>query len=526
VEARAFDVAIVGAGPNGLTAGAYLARAGARVVLLEKRFERGGTFATDDYSTPFQYNLAQFELPFGRETPPFRDLDLGEQGVRFVEPELPFAARVEPRGEELVVGRGGRGLGAEVERMLDATSNAVAPLLYAPPKGDGALETGGEHRGAAEALARTTPRELAGHVADPRAAVILRYACGLAGFLDADSPLGLIGAFAVARLFQPTVVVGGTKNLANGLFRAAASAGARGLVDTEIVDVRRGQAGYFLRTADQREISARTVISTLEPRSTFVGILDSELVPTELQDVGREWRSEPTGPFTAHYGIKGHPPGPVAEGGDALVRIFGFAAPADVEAHFESALAGELAARPAGHLTVVTAHDPLQASPGPFGPLHTLRAQTIVPFEHPHGAWDAHRRGYRHDCWDTLVAHFRRLEDAQPLFQFCDTPLDIERRFGTTRRGSVRQGALSPEQTLRRRPHPSCSTGRTPIDGFYLGGGAVHPGVPGTLGGGYNVAAAVAEDLGLERWWPEAGGGVATDRPPDGAGPADRADLA
>jgi phytoene dehydrogenase-like protein len=365
-----------------------------------------------------------------------------------------------------------------------------------------------------------TPRALSGRVDDPRAAVILRYACGLVGFLDGDAPLGLIGAFAVARLFEPTVVVGGTKNLANGLFRVAASAGARGLVDTEIVAVRRVEGGYSLRAVDQREISARTVISTLDPSSTFLGLLDAELVPAELQGAAREWKVEPTGQFTAHYGIKGRPPDPAAEGADALVRIFGFAGPADVEAHFERALGGELAARPAGHLTVVTAHDPLQASAGPFGPLHTLRAQTIVPFEHPDGAWDGHRRSYREVCWETLVAHFSRLENAQPLFQFCDTPLDIERRFGTTRRGSVRQGALSPEQTLGRRPHPSCSAGRTPIAGLYLGGGAVHPGVPGTLGGGYNVAAAVAEDLGLERWWPEAGRGPSTGRAPEGAGSA------
>ncbi|HEV2252254.1 MAG TPA: FAD-dependent oxidoreductase [Streptosporangiaceae bacterium] len=53
-----FDVAIVGGGPNGLTAAAYLARAGARVAVLEQRFERGGTMTSDDYSTPFTYNQA------------------------------------------------------------------------------------------------------------------------------------------------------------------------------------------------------------------------------------------------------------------------------------------------------------------------------------------------------------------------------------------------------------------------------------------------------------------------------------
>lgn len=53
-----FDVAIVGGGPNGLTAAAYLALAGAEVAVLEQRFERGGTMTSDDYSTPFTYNQA------------------------------------------------------------------------------------------------------------------------------------------------------------------------------------------------------------------------------------------------------------------------------------------------------------------------------------------------------------------------------------------------------------------------------------------------------------------------------------
>jgi phytoene dehydrogenase-like protein len=305
-----------------------------------------------------------------------------------------------------------------------------------------------------------------------------------------------VGGFMIARWFSPVLVAGGSKNLANALFRIAASAGAACHVSARVTQVRHAGSRFQLSCADGRQFTARNVICTLDPRTTFTGLLDAVLVPAELAAAGRRWAFDDLACFTAHFGIVGLPP--VSEHGrEPYLRLVGFEGVGDLDEHLTAVRRGRLPERPAGVLSVTTAHDPLQASPGPYGPLHTLRFDTFAPVRHPDGPWDRHRRGYRAACWNFLCGEFPALREAQLIAQFADAPGDLRRRFATTSAGTVRQGALGSTQALALRPHPLCADTRTPVPGFYLAGGGVHPGVPGLLSAGRLASQAMRADHGL-----------------------------
>lgn len=508
MAAERYDIVIIGAGPNGLTCAAYLARAGAGVVVLDKRFELGGTMSSDDYSTPYLFNICQAMVPVGREAPPYQDLELESQAIRLIEPDPPVAF-LPDGGEPLVVRRDGSGLGGRLPQLLEAAGRTVLPLLYADPAPVEDVERQMEQKEDGRLtleLARQTPRGLAGMAGDPRAAGLMRYLCGLSGFFNADQPLGLMGAYSLSRFLRPVMVMGGTKSLALGLFRAAARAGAqfRTVADVRHLDVSGGEVRAVCR--DGREFTGRAVVSTLDPKTTFLELLDPRVVPEPLRQAASGWQLDPTGPFIAHFGIKGEPPGPAMDGASAgaFMQITGFRDEASVVGHFDAAAQGRWPESPAGHLTVTTRHDPTQAAPGPYGPLHTLRYDTPAPYQPADGGWNRRRAAeYRANCWEFILRRTTGLERARQLFAFSDSPHDIERRFRTTRHGSVRQGSLVRSQTFVNRPHPDASRCRTPIQGLYLAGGAVHPGIPGSMAGGYNAARAICSDLGLQRWWPE-----------------------
>jgi phytoene dehydrogenase-like protein len=282
--------------------------------------------------------------------------------VGFIEPDT--AIEVMAAAAELIIGRGGAGLGERVQEMFASVGRACTPALFRPPVSEPALLAQWDADGEAEAavLAALTPAALAALAPSEPGRLALRYACAATGFADPDQRLGAVGGFAVARWFSPTLVAGGSKSLANALFRIAAKAGAQCHVSFGIERVQRAAGGFQLHGSGGRAIAASTVICTLDPRSTFAGLLEPDLAGPDLAASAMAWVFDDLAAFTAHYGIRGEPPASPGRP-EPYQRLIGFTGVADLDEHILAARGGQLPERPAGTLSVTTAHDPLQAPP-------------------------------------------------------------------------------------------------------------------------------------------------------------------
>jgi phytoene dehydrogenase-like protein len=520
-----YDVIIIGGGSNGLTCGAYLAKAGARTLILEKKHEAGGGLYTDDFATPFRFNLHATYMLLAELMPPYQDLDLERYSVRFFTPDVQaaFTAR---DGRSLVLYRDpqktlesiGRLSPEDVDplrQMLDEfkvlTDEILIPSTYIPPipVGETAVMLGQTSLGRRLAeMGEMSPNEIIESygIKDPFIRAALLYLACVWGIHPNSGGVGYMVPLYVNRMMQAALVQHGSHSLASGLISCFAANGGKVLdwAEVERIVLSNGKTvGVALK--DGREFGAKAIVSTLSPEQTFLRLIGEAHLPWELAEAAKAWQWEEWSYFTLHMGIKGEPPGLSAakanpDAARALFSVIGYETPEDLEKHIEVISKNQLPG-PAGHLTCTTLHDPSQASSGPYGPLHTLRWESWAPYRLEGSGWDEAKKAYSEKVIERLKQVAPNLADAKILFSFAFSPLDIERRLVSMERGSIKHGAYISTQMGYLRPNPDCSSYRTPVPGLYLAGSSVYPGGMITLGPGYNAAGTIVQDLGLKTWW-------------------------
>jgi phytoene dehydrogenase-like protein len=480
------DVAIVGAGHNGLVAAAYLARAGLSVTAFERRDIVGGACVTEELwpgvrASPGAYTLSLLRAEIAR------DLELERHGLT-VEVHEPYLFAPFPDGRRVITWSDSARTHAQVERdwsradadaylawagRRERAAAAARPLMLEPADRGRWLEAVGP-----ELLDGAVADELAGIPSEEvRVPLALQGLIGtLAGpedpgtsfvalYHDLGEAAGPPGAWGYAR--------GGMGAVTAALRSAAEAAGAEVRLDAPVERVLvEGGAARGLALEGGEEVRARAVVSNADPLRT-AALAGTEAPPG--------WRQ--AGPVVKVMvlldGLPDFPSWPGEEPWQGTIDI-GYSL-ADLSAAAADARAGRPAERPWIEAACQTATDHSLAPPGRH--VLSLFCQCFPPHADPGAAADAAIARFAEACPDLPD----RIVDRLAL-----GPRELEQRFGLTG-GHIFHGEMLAGQLLEERPGPRRFGG---VDGLYLGGSGAHPGGAVTGAPGYLAARALLEDLG------------------------------
>lgn len=525
-----WDAIVIGGGHNGLVAAAYMARAGQRVLVLERRDIVGGAAVTEELHPGFKYSRAAYVVSLLRPRI-VRELGLHKHGFSMI-PRNPSSFTPLLDARSLLLGPDPKLNHREVakfsrrdaqmlpryEAMLNRFTRVVEPLLdRAPP--DPFATTAMERATAWIELLRHGLRTLGlGRdllpfieiLTAPARRILERWfeSEPLLATLATDSIIGAMagpstpgsGYVLLHHVMGETdgvrgvwgYVRGGMGSLSEAIAGAARAFGARietGQTVKEIV-LRHDRAdGVVLE--DGTELHARTVLSNADPRTTFRKLLPDDSLPDGFRRHidSLDFSSGVTKINLAldrlpdFRACPGDSPGPQHRGTIHFTSTID-----EIEAAYRDALAGKSSARPVIEMTIPSSIDDTLAPAGQH--VASLFVQ-YTPCTLDDGSWDDPGRKERFaDRVLELIEGYAPGFTASVLHRDVLSPLDLERIFGLTG-GNIFHGAMSPDQLFWLRPAPGWSRYHTPVRGLYLCGAGAHPG-GGVLGAPGRNAAMVA----------------------------------
>jgi phytoene dehydrogenase-like protein len=509
MSAERYDAIVIGGGPNGLICGAYLAKAGKRVMLIERRHETGGGLNTDEYHG-WRLNLHAVYHMMSETMPAFQDLDLAGLGVRYLYPHV-VAAFPFRDGSSLVFTRdlqeNLRSVGSfcpedaeAFERMWNdfqpMLEQYLIPMTYELPKPALDQMVDFEETPVGTRLAEIsefTFREMVDEYgfSDPRVRMALLSFPAMWG-LHLDEPLGFLFPIYVCRMLAAGLVKGGSHRLSSAIYRSFVKSGGTVLDSSAVTRiVTEGGKAVGVEVDDGRSIEAETVISTLNPEQTFVDLVDEEAVSKDLSQSVANWEWEERSMFGLHLGLEGGVSWKAEDPrvAEAMVVFCGLETEAELLEHLSNVDAGEFNRSEWLHLTNFSCFDATMAPPGH----QLLRIESVVKYD---PAWAVEGKAFADDCI-RLVKEFAELGETS--FRRHTTPLDIEKKLTTMKRGSIKHGAYSTLQLGYLRPNDLCSHSATPIPGLFIGGASLYPGGMVLGGPGYIAAKVVGEHLDAQK---------------------------
>jgi len=527
--AQAWDLIVIGAGHNGLVTAAYLARAGLRVLVLERRDVVGGACVTEELWPGYRVSTAAYVSSLLRPEI-VRDLELARHGFALL-PRDPASFTPFPDGRYLLLGPDRDLTRREIakfserdaaalpryEAQLERIARFVEPTLLETPPDPWSLRPGnvlrlGKLGWRFARLGRDGPAAL--EILTGAARPILdRWfeSEQLKVTLATDAIIGAMASPSTPGtayvLFHHVMgecngvrgvwgyVRGGMGGISDALAAAARERGAEIRVSSPVARIlTRGRRVTGVALEDGTELRARRVASSTDLHVTFLKLLDPATLPPEFTAAVRQIDYAGASlkinvalselpDFTC---LPGAAPGPQHRGTIHIAPTFDY-----MEQAYDDAKYGRPSAHPILECTIPSAVDPTVAPPGKH--LMSCFVQ-YAPYALRDGTWegDSVKEQFADRCFDLLAEYAPNVKRAVIARQVL-SPLDLERQFGLTG-GNIFQGAMTLRQLFFLRPLPGYADYRTPIRGLYLCGAATHPG-GGVMGAcGYNAAREILRD--------------------------------
>ena len=520
------DVVIIGGGHNGLITAFYLAKAGFKPLVLERRGITGGGAVTEEFHPGFRCStLAHAAGPLRGEV--VRDMQLEKHGLRLITPDVGVTA-LSPDGRAIVLYNNSQKAAEEIKRFSqkDAAKylefeNSLGKigkvigeaLALTPPDIDdpsrtdlwAMLRTGRSIRKLGKKdmyrLLRWGPMAVADLVAEYFETELLRATVAARGIFgtflgpwSAGSSLVLLlrAAGDAHPAGSSWFAAGGTGAITQAMTAAAKEAGAEIRTGAEVIQVRVKDgvaAGVVLSSGE--EISTRAVISNADPKRTLLKLVDpAQLSPDFLMKL-QHYRMPGT-VAKVNLALSGLPKFAALNGNEeALKGRIHIGPEIDyLERAFDESKYGNFSKQPYLEAAIPTLTDPSLAPSGQ----HVMSIyMQYAPFKLKNSDWGLTRSALGDTVVKTLAQYAPNLPELVLDGQII-TPKDLEETYGLTG-GHIFHGELALDQFFTMRPLLDWARYRTPIKNLYLCGSGTHPSAGLTGGSGANAAKEILRNL-------------------------------
>jgi phytoene dehydrogenase-like protein len=520
------DVLIIGGGHNGLVTAFYLAKAGFKPLVLERRAQVGGAAITDEFHPGFRCStLAHSAGPLRADI--VREMQLEKHGLKFITPETCVTA-LSPDGRALSLytdeNKSAQSIAAfsqkdaakypEFAASLAKISKVIAEALATTPpdidhpsSGDlwSMLKTGRALRNLGKRdmyrVLRWGPMAVADLVAEYFETELLRAVLAARGIFGT-----FLGPWSAGSALQLLIRAAGDPHPAGSSFFAAggmgaitqamaSSAKASGVeirTSAEVIEIRvkdGAATGVLLGTGE--EISAKAVISNADPKRTLLKLTDpTHLSPDFVQKL-QHYRGNGT-VAKVNLALSGLPTFTALKNADASAlkgRIHIGPEIDYLEHAFDESKYGNFSRQPYLEATIPSLTDPTLAPDGK----HVMSIyMQFAPYKLK-GDWEEQRKALGQTVVETLAQYAPNLPEMILTHQII-TPLDLEEVYGLTG-GQIFHGDLALDQFFTMRPLLDWARYKTPIDNLYLCGSSTHPGAGLTGGSGANAAREILKNL-------------------------------